>query len=374
MWRRDRARSHLRDRTGWRPTLIRGCAPAPAALYSDRRNSTARISAIRKGDVEALRRDISAARPATHVAGPIVYGILLPGSTRVPSTNPADRRDQVGSTRDAQLRRKLPAHSIRGARRSRGWILRAARAARGLAREGIRSSRPLPRPDFLISSWCRKPARPYRTAIAEVRRSGGFLPLLCAAGAAAIRGAGAAGRPHRRIERIGPCTGGACSPRISPWNFPLAIFAGQVTRRRWRRETARGRETGRAHATDCRALRQAAARGRCAAAGVAPGARRPGASSVKWRFAHPGPLAGVAMTGSTATALTINRSLAARGGAIVPLIAETGGMNAMIVDSTALPEQVVDDVLARRSQALASAARRCGCCSCRTISPIRCWR
>jgi len=61
-------------------------------------------------------------------------------------------------------------------------------------------------------------------------------------------------------------------------------------------------------------------------------------------FAHAA-LAGVAMTGSTATALTINRALAARGGAIVPLIAETGGLNAMIVDSTALPEQVVDDVV-----------------------------
>ncbi|HEY1313666.1 MAG TPA: aldehyde dehydrogenase family protein, partial [Steroidobacteraceae bacterium] len=72
-------------------------------------------------------------------------------------------------------------------------------------------------------------------------------------------------------------------------------------------------------------------------------------------FAHAA-LAGVAMTGSTATALTINRSLAARDGAIVPLIAETGGLNAMIVDSTALPEQVVDDVL---SSAFMSAGQRC---------------
>jgi len=72
-------------------------------------------------------------------------------------------------------------------------------------------------------------------------------------------------------------------------------------------------------------------------------------------FGHPA-LAGVAMTGSTATALTINRSLAARNGAIVPLIAETGGLNAMIVDSTALPEQVVDDVV---SSAFMSAGQRC---------------
>jgi RHH-type proline utilization regulon transcriptional repressor/proline dehydrogenase/delta 1-pyrroline-5-carboxylate dehydrogenase len=62
------------------------------------------------------------------------------------------------------------------------------------------------------------------------------------------------------------------------------------------------------------------------------------------------------MTGSTVTALTINRLLAARGGSIVPLIAETGGLNAMIVDSTALPEQVVDDVM---SSAFLSAGQRC---------------
>src|SRR5262249_40094762 len=72
-------------------------------------------------------------------------------------------------------------------------------------------------------------------------------------------------------------------------------------------------------------------------------------------FAHAA-LAGVCMTGSTATAQNINRALANRNGAIVPLIAETGGMNAMIVDSTALPEQVVDDAV---TSAFMSAGQRC---------------
>src|SRR5262249_42929974 len=70
---------------------------------------------------------------------------------------------------------------------------------------------------------------------------------------------------------------------------------------------------------------------------------------------HPG-LGGVAFTGSTATAATINRKLANREGPIVPLIAETGGVNAMIVDATALPEQVVDDAIA---SAFTSAGQRC---------------
>jgi L-proline dehydrogenase (EC 1.5.99.8)/delta-1-pyrroline-5-carboxylate dehydrogenase (EC 1.5.1.12) len=76
-------------------------------------------------------------------------------------------------------------------------------------------------------------------------------------------------------------------------------------------------------------------------------------SSVAMR--HPA-LAGVAFTGSTATAATINRALAGRDGPILPLIAETGGVNAMIVDATALPEQVVDDAI---TSAFGSAGQRC---------------
>src|SRR6202167_6148950 len=82
-----------------------------------------------------------------------------------------------------------------------------------------------------------------------------------------------------------------------------------------------------------------------------PGDGRIGAALV----AHPD-VAGVVFTGSTEVARTINRTLAAKDGAIVPLIAETGGINAMIVDATALPEQVADDVL---TSAFRSAGQRC---------------
>jgi RHH-type proline utilization regulon transcriptional repressor/proline dehydrogenase/delta 1-pyrroline-5-carboxylate dehydrogenase len=69
-----------------------------------------------------------------------------------------------------------------------------------------------------------------------------------------------------------------------------------------------------------------------------------------------GRIAGVAFTGSTQTAKTINRQLASRDGPIIPLIAETGGLNVMLVDATALPEQVVDDVIVSAFQ---SAGQRC---------------
>jgi RHH-type proline utilization regulon transcriptional repressor/proline dehydrogenase/delta 1-pyrroline-5-carboxylate dehydrogenase len=73
--------------------------PLPAALYSDRRNSHG-VDLGNPREVEAMRRDISAARPSKPVAGPIIDGILLPGTTHA-VTNPADRREQVGSMRDA---------------------------------------------------------------------------------------------------------------------------------------------------------------------------------------------------------------------------------------------------------------------------------
>ena len=139
---------------------------------------------------------------------------------------------------------------------------------------------------------------------------------------------------------------------ISPWNFPLAIFTGQVV--------------------------AAVAAGNTVVAKPAPQTPRIAAAAVQLMWDADIPegvvrltcggvetgaavvrheaVAGVAFTGSTATAKHIQRTLADKGGPIVPLIAETGGQNAMIVDSTALPEQVVDDVVA---SAFRSTGQRC---------------
>ena len=85
---------------------------------------------------------------------------------------------------------------------------------------------------------------------------------------------------------------------------------------------------------------------------LVPGRRR--ASARRWSRIRD--IAGVVFTGSTEVARSINRALAAKDGPIVPLIAETGGINAMIVDATALPEQVADDVV---TSAFRSAGQRC---------------
>ena len=139
---------------------------------------------------------------------------------------------------------------------------------------------------------------------------------------------------------------------ISPWNFPLAIFLGQVTAALAAGNTVIAKpaeQTPRVAARAFDLLHRAGVP--AAAAQLAPGDGKVGAAFV----AHPH-VAGVAFTGSTEVGWAINRALAAKHGPIVPLIAETGGINAMIVDATALPEQVTDDVMA---SAFRSAGQRC---------------
>ena len=140
---------------------------------------------------------------------------------------------------------------------------------------------------------------------------------------------------------------------ISPWNFPLAIFAGQV---------AAALVAGNAVAAKPAEQTPQVARQMVALlheAGVPADAlallHGPGDTVGAALVAHP-LTAGVCFTGSTVVARIINRTLAAKDGAIVPLIAETGGINAMVVDSTALPEQVVDAVV---QSAFRSAGQRC---------------
>ncbi|MDP2700082.1 MAG: bifunctional proline dehydrogenase/L-glutamate gamma-semialdehyde dehydrogenase PutA [Thalassospira sp.] len=140
---------------------------------------------------------------------------------------------------------------------------------------------------------------------------------------------------------------------ISPWNFPLAIFLGQVSA-----ALAAGNAVI-AKPAEQTSLIAAKAGELVLAAGVPAGAFQllPGSGRlIGTILTHDPRIGGVAFTGSTETAQIINAALAKRPGVPLPLIAETGGQNAMIVDSTALPEQVVQDVVTSGFQ---SAGQRC---------------
>jgi len=139
---------------------------------------------------------------------------------------------------------------------------------------------------------------------------------------------------------------------VSPWNFPLAIFTGQVAAALAAGNTVVAKPAPQTPLCAARAvaLLHQAGVPRDALALVCGGPETGAALIGDAR------IAGVAFTGSTATAKTIQRALAAKDGAIVPLIAETGGINAMVADSSALTEQLVGDVIASAFQ---SAGQRC---------------
>ena len=140
---------------------------------------------------------------------------------------------------------------------------------------------------------------------------------------------------------------------ISPWNFPLAIFTGQVAAALATGNSVLAKPAEQTPAIALEAVRL------LHAAGVPTDALQlfngAGETVGAALVAEPR-IAGVVFTGSTQVARIIHRALAARDGPIVPLIAETGGINAMLVDSTALPEQVVDAVV---QSAFRSAGQRC---------------
>ncbi len=139
---------------------------------------------------------------------------------------------------------------------------------------------------------------------------------------------------------------------ISPWNFPLAIFTGQIAA-----ALAAGNAVVAKPAEQTPLIAYETVK-LMHAAGVPTSALHlaTGDGAIGAALVGDARVAGVAFTGSTVVARAINRALAAKDGPVVPLIAETGGINAMIVDATALPEQVTDDVI---MSAFRSAGQRC---------------
>jgi RHH-type proline utilization regulon transcriptional repressor/proline dehydrogenase/delta 1-pyrroline-5-carboxylate dehydrogenase len=204
----------------------------------------------------------------------------------------------------------------------------------------------------LVSLIVREGGRSYADAVSEVREAADFCryyalqarrrfadPLLLA---------GPAGeRNQLSLHGRGVF---AC---ISPWNFPLAIFTGQVAAALAAGNSVIAKpaeQTPRTGLLALQILHDAQVPRDAAQCVIGEGA------SLGARLVADARVCGVAFTGSDVTAKRIHAALAARAGPIATLIAETGGVNAMLVDSSALPEQVVDDVVASAFQ---SAGQRC---------------
>jgi RHH-type proline utilization regulon transcriptional repressor/proline dehydrogenase/delta 1-pyrroline-5-carboxylate dehydrogenase len=187
-------------------------------------------------------------------------------------------------------------------------------------------------------------------ALAEVREAADFCRYYAREARVLCREEtlpGPTGEENRLIRR-----GRGVFVCISPWNFPLAIFLGQVAAAlvAGNSVAAKPAEQTPVVAHEAIALLHEAGVPREALQFV------PGDGAIGAALVADTRTAGVVFTGSTQAARAIHRALAASDGPIVPLVAETGGVNAMIVDSTALLEQVVDDALI---SAFRSAGQRC---------------
>ncbi|KJC58683.1 integrase [Bradyrhizobium sp. LTSPM299] len=188
-------------------------------------------------------------------------------------------------------------------------------------------------------------------ALSEVREATDFCRYYAALGRK-LFGAGEAMPGPTGESNLLTLRGRGAFVAISPWNFPLAIFLGQVAAALMSGNAVIAKPAEQTPLVAAEAIRLLHEAGVPASAlHLVQGDGAIGAALVAHKQ-----ISGVVFTGSTEVARAINRTLAAKDGPIVPLIAETGGINAMIVDATALPEQVADDVV---MSAFRSAGQRC---------------
>jgi len=322
--------------------------PLPAAIFGPGRRNSRGWDLADPEVAAALAAAVAAAGGQTFAAAPAVGGNEILAGPDSEIRDPADRRRVVGRVVPATAADVAAAARLAGAAAG-GWDAVGAEA-RAAVLERAADLYERAAPDLL---WLliREAGKTVPDAVAELREAVDGLRYYGAEARAKLAGAltlpGVTGETNS-LEMHGRGVF-AC---ISPWNFPLAIFTGQVAA-----ALAAGNAVV-AKPAEQTPLVAAAALRLLHRAGVPPEILHllPGDGAVGAALAAAPEVAGVAFTGSTATARAIQRILAGRDGPIVPLIAETGGINAMLVDSSALPEQVVGDVVA---SAFGSAGQRC---------------
>jgi RHH-type proline utilization regulon transcriptional repressor/proline dehydrogenase/delta 1-pyrroline-5-carboxylate dehydrogenase len=322
--------------------------PLPRDLYRPERVNSTGIDLADRHALGELRDGLAVALHEPATAVPIVGGTEIAGSA-APVFDPSDRRRQIGSVvpADNEAIEAALAAASRGAPEwdhtpatERAAILE--RAADLYEREHY----------ALMALIIREGGRTIPAALSEVREAADYLRYYAVHARADFAEPLILPGPTGERNRIA-LHGRSVFVCISPWNFPLAIFTGQIAA-----ALAAGNAVI-AKPAEQTPLTAAAAVRHLLTAGI-PGdvlQLLPGSGETVGGALIADPrVAGVAFTGSTDTARAINLALAQRPGPIVPLIAETGGQNAMIVDSSALPEQVVADVL---TSAFDSAGQRC---------------
>lgn len=319
--------------------------PMPLGLYGDRKNS-AGFEFGHRDNLERLMARIGQPFPE------IAARPLVPGATGATSDeavlSPADRTHKVGTVRNAtpaDVDRAFAAGRQGFALWSRTPVEERAATLDTLA-DLLEADR-----DRLLALLALEAGKTLDDGVAEIREAVDFCRYYAAQARKQFSEAELMPGPTGELNRLS-WRGRGVFACISPWNFPLAIFLGQVSAALVAGNAVVAKPAPQTPLIAFEAVKL------FHKAGVPEDVLMllPGAGDVGAAIAAHPKLAGIAFTGSTGTAQAINRTLAAKDGPIVPLIAETGGLNAMIVDATALAEQVADDVVL---SAFRSAGQRC---------------
>jgi RHH-type proline utilization regulon transcriptional repressor/proline dehydrogenase/delta 1-pyrroline-5-carboxylate dehydrogenase len=322
--------------------------PTPRHMYGDRLNSmgvdisVAAERARLEGVLKALDND--------HLnAGPIVSGQSPSRLPVSPVRSPADHRVIVGQAceaTDADIDAAFKAaRAAQPAWDAKGGAARAV-VLRGMG-DALETNR-----DRLAAICVREAGKTWNDAVGEVREAADFCHYY------ALLAERQFGAPEPLKGPAGETNALELHGRgvfvcISPWNFPLAIFTGQIAAALAAGNAVLAKPAEQTPLIAAEAVRLYHRAGLDARLlHLLPGK----GETVGAALTNHADLDGVAFTGGTETAWAINRTLAARRGPIVPLIAETGGLNGMFVDTTALREQVIDDVIV---SAFGSAGQRC---------------
>ena len=322
--------------------------PSPLCLFGSQRQNSAGINLPDRQVSAELLAAMDAVMASPRRAAPVLGGERREGESMA-SVNPADIREAVGIGIQASAELATEAVTLALAAQPAWDRQGGAERAQVLARAADLFARNGPE---LLALCVREAGKTVADAVAEWREAVDFLRYYAAGARADFAAPTELPGPTGERNTLG-LRGRGVFVCISPWNFPLAIFTGQVAAALAAGNSVIAKPAEQTPLIASRAaelLHEAGVPGDVLAFLPGDGAEVGGTAVADPR------VAGVAFTGSTATAQRINRVLAAREGPIASLIAETGGQNALFVDSSALPEQVVLDSV---YSAFNSAGQRC---------------
>ena len=323
--------------------------PTPPRLYGPMRKNSIGVDLSQEGERKVLEDHVATLRSGKSMeAGPIISGKpVLKGGEAVFS--PADTSRRIGTVRnasEAEIDKALEAAT----RFQPEWdALGGAKRAKILSDMGDALEANM---DRLVALMAEEAGKTFGDGVAEVREAVDFCRYYAVQAEEKFEGRTRLPGPAGETNHISLHGRGvfAC---ISPWNFPLAIFTGQITAALGAGNTVVAKPAEQAPIIAFEAVRIFQAAGLPGnALHLLPGT----GETVGAKLTQDLRVKGVSFTGGTRTARLINTTLAGRDGPITPLIAETGGLNGMFVDTTALREQVLDDVL---TSAFGSAGQRC---------------